>query len=230
MKLFMKLLKNLDGRMKTITCISDTHGSHWDIDMESLHGDIIIHAGDWSNMGRVQELTDFNQWLGNVSSAMYTPRENIICIAGNHDKYPSVAGRDVTSKMFSNAVYLDNDLYEVEGFKIYGTPWSRTYGRWSFMKEENELDHEWNKIPEGIDILIVHTPPYGLLDVVPRAGHVGSTTLADHIFNRIKPKLVVCGHIHEGYGQVEKDGIKFVNASCLDADYDLRNKPLQIVL
>jgi len=191
--------------------------------MESLHGNIIIHAGDWSSLGRFQEMMDFNQWIGTI------PFGDFVCIAGNHDKAACEMGYQLTKQSLSNATYLDNDLAIIQGLKIYGTPYSRTFGRWSFMKSEEELNHEWSKIPEGIDILIVHTPPYGILDVVSGV-HVGSTTLADQIFNRIKPKLVVFGHIHEGYGQTEIDGIKFVNAACLDAYYDLRNKPIQIAL
>jgi Icc-related predicted phosphoesterase len=140
-------------------------------------------------------------------------------------------GYQLVKQSMCNATYLDNDVCEIHGLKIYGTPYSKTYGRWSFMKSEEDLDREWAKIPEGIDILVVHTPPFGVLDLVEGAGHVGSVTLADHIFNRVKPKLVVCGHLHlNGAKTEQKNGITFVNAAMLDEDYILTRKPVTVVL
>lgn len=212
--------------VKTIACISDTHGSHEEIDSQDVDVDILIHSGDWSGIGTFQEMMNLNVWFGTL------PAKHIVCVAGNHDKYAAQAGYQTTKQMFTNAIYLDNDECVLEGLRIYGTPYSNKYGRWSFMMEDDELDSNvWSKIPSGIDILVVHGPPHGILDFVPRGGHVGSRSLRTHIFDRIKPKLVVFGHIHEHGGKiVEQDGIKFVNASLLDEYYILKKKPVKIAI
>jgi len=46
----------------------------------------------------------------------------------------------------------------------------------------------------------------------------------------IKPKAHLFGHIHEGYGQAEKEGIIFVNASTCNARYYPINPPIVIDL
>ncbi|TLZ69994.1 MAG: hypothetical protein E6K10_09115 [Methanobacteriota archaeon] len=68
-----------------------------------------------------------------------------------------------------------------------------------------------DKIWRGLDavmepgaILATHAPPYGHLDVVPRAGHVGSRSVA-RVVEKYRPKAVLCGHIHEAPGIVEGD-------------------------
>ena len=47
---------------------------------------------------------------------------------------------------------------------------------------------------------------------------------------KIKPKIHICGHIHEAYGTIEKSGITFVNASVVNARYELVNRPIEFEL
>ena len=44
------------------------------------------------------------------------------------------------------------------------------------------------------------------------------------------PKLHVFGHIHEGYGLTKKENIIFVNASVVNENYDIVNKPIEVNL
>jgi Icc-related predicted phosphoesterase len=41
---------------------------------------------------------------------------------------------------------------------------------------------------------------------------------------KIKPKLHVFGHIHEDFGLKEKGKTTFVNASCVDINYEIRDE------
>src|SRR2546426_540627 len=50
-------------------------------------------------------------------------------------------------------------------------------------------------------ILASHPPPFGHLDLVPGAGHVGSRSVA-RIVEKYRPRAVLCGHIHEAAGIV----------------------------
>lgn len=48
-----------------IVCVSDTHSLTNHIKFKIPDGDVLIHAGDVSQCGRVEEIIDFNDWLGN---------------------------------------------------------------------------------------------------------------------------------------------------------------------
>jgi len=75
----------------------------------------------------------------------------------------------------------------------FGTP---------FEIEEEEILRGLDGVMEPGAILASHPPPYGHLDVVPRAGHVGSRSVA-RIVEKYRPRVVLCGHIHEAAGIVE---------------------------
>lgn len=117
---------------------------------------------------------------------------------------------------------------------VWATPWSNTSGDWAFMKEPDELGLVYAAIPEGIDILLSHQPPYGHVDEVfdPESGglaHLGSRELLAAI-ERVRPKLVICGHVHGGFGRSEHEGIPIYNVSILDQRYRLENAPTVIDL
>ena len=88
--------------------------------------------------------------------------------------------------------------------------------------------YEYNLIPEGIDILLTHGPPLNVLDLVPYDGmkSAGCPKLAERI-QKVRPKLHVFGHIHEGYGMHMKNGTTYVNASIYNNQIPgLLNKPI----
>ena len=59
--------------------------------------------------------------------------------------------------------------------------------------------------------------------------HCGSMAVYDFIMNR-QPKLVVCGHIHEGYGLAMLGNTLVVNASSCTREYKPSNQPVVIEL
>ncbi len=88
------------------------------------------------------------------------------------------------------------------------------------------------QIPEGIDILVSHQPPYGYGDRYFDVGsgkveHLGSPELLAAI-DRVRPKLAICGHIHDGYGRTEYDGIVIYNVTLVDEQYRLVHAPTVI--
>ena len=89
-------------------------------------------------------------------------------------------------------------------------------------------------IPDDTDILVTHGPSFGINDKLDpifskSEENIGCKDLADAI-DRVKPKLFACGHIHEAYGKVEKDGTIYINASCLNENYKPVNLPHFLVL
>src|SRR5262249_28918150 len=99
-----------------------------------------------------------------------------------------------------------------EGLKIYGSPWTPLFCDWAFMLPDADLASKWDKIPSGLDVLITHGPPFGILDWTNRKEHAGSATLINRV-HEVKPRLHVFGHIHEAAGRTESNGTTFLNAS-----------------
>ena len=116
----------------------------------------------------------------------------------------------------------------IDGVKFYGTPVQKIFCNWAFNRHESKLAEHWAAIPDDIDVLITHSPPYSILDNVPWSGNEGSPSLYKEVVERIKPKIHCFGHIHEGYGMKIIDDIKFINASNLDGDYQCINNPFLV--
>lgn len=200
-----------------IVCISDTHNHYPDLPM----GDILIHAGDVSTEGTIEEIQAFFRWF------RYQPHPNKILIGGNHD-----ATLEAIPILFdmTGITYLHDDWTMVDDVVIAGSPVSRPYGKifTAFTKSGQELDRHWGALDGSIDILITHGPPYGILD---RAWEKGQQLGDEALFvavNRIKPQLHIFGHIHGGYGMIEMNGTTFINASHCNEAYRGVNPPIVV--
>lgn len=202
-----------------IVCISDTHNFHSAVDVPD--GDILIHAGDGTISGTREEVTDLADWMSSL------PHKWKIFVPGNHDWLFEKHEQLASAIMARGVVHLQDDLCFIEGLRIYGSPWQPEFFNWAFnLPRGKALADKWAQIPEGIDILITHGPPHGILD---EAGGLnkGCYDLLDRV-KAIQPRLHVFGHIHEGYGEIELYGTTFVNASICDAAYNPCRKPIVI--
>jgi hypothetical protein len=47
---------------------------------------------------------------------------------------------------------------------------------------------------------------------------------------RVRPRVVICGHVHGGFGRFEHQGIPIYNVSVVDESYRLVNGPTVIDL
>lgn len=204
-----------------VVCISDTHMGHCELYMPP--GDILVVAGDISGITNHAELIEFNRWLGELDY------EAIFVVPGNHDGqfWDSQA---VSRSLLSNATVLIDEMVEYKGYKIYGSPWVAQYGDWWYMVHPDALYDIWQKIPDDIDILITHQPPYGILDGV-RRGNAGCKYLREAVLTRIKPKLHVYGHLHlDGGRLVQQQDIYFVNAAMNNESYNIVREPITVEL
>lgn len=208
--------------MKFVT-IADTHGKHSSLRLPP--GDAIIHAGDISMKGDKEEVVDFLKWFDNQDF------EHKILIAGNHDFFfERESDEHIQELLPKNVVYLKDSLTTINGLKIWGSPITPWFFNWAFNRHRGDpIKRHWDLIPTDTDILITHGPIFRTLDANSEGQHVGCKDLFNKV-QEIKPKVHICGHIHESYGSIEKSGIKFINASVLNADYELTNIPIEFEL
>ncbi|XP_035507995.1 metallophosphoesterase MPPED2 [Morone saxatilis] len=118
-------------------CVSDTHSRTDGIQMP--YGDVLLHMGDFTELGLPSEVKKFNDWLGGL------PYEFKVVIAGNHEltfdkdfmaelvkqdyyRFPSVSKLkpedfDNVQTLLTNCVYLQDSDVTIKGFRIYGAPW-----------------------------------------------------------------------------------------------------------
>jgi Icc-related predicted phosphoesterase len=224
-----------------ITVISDTHTRHGLIPMEDLPGgDLLICAGDIMNSGyNKNDIHDFCTWFNSLKQY-----EDKVFIVGNHDRM--FENHPVESNMivnnFGDIVYLQDDDFVIYGdgpngdlpennIRIYGLPHTPEFYHWAFNVPRNshKMQEIMNKIPENIDILVTHGPPYGILDTIsPRSYQaLGCEVLRDRV-KQVRPKLHIFGHIHGGRGIEYINGTLFINASVLNEQYKYTNKPITL--
>lgn len=244
-----------------IVCISDTHTFGKLVAVPE--GDLLIHAGDHTFRGTEGETKAAMKWLESL------PHRYKVAVPGNHDFYFDLRykhGHQYRSwritRYFKPAALMEHyapsvkmlidEGVEIEGLKIYGSPWQPWFWDWAFnlpadvemlnplatpaIRHNLQAAQEvWNKIPDDTNILVTHSPPHGILDAIGSKMYddddrAGCVELMKRIESLQHLKLHVFGHIHEGYGQHEQDGKLFVNASTCNREYQAINKPIIIEL
>ena len=239
-----------------ITHISDTHNKHKQLNGKLPGGDLLIHSGDITSIGRKHEIEGFIDWFNGIDN--YTHK---IFIAGNHDltfdtevlfrdksvhfdrkQYfePPVDGKPewlihlLQTGLKPNTFYLENNFVMLDDIKIWGSPISPSFGYgWGFNKDRgHDINEVWNQIPIDADIVITHTPIYGYNDKTQNTyTNVGCEDLY-HRLNEVKPHLHFAGHIHEAYGygiipyKDEWGDIYTFNGCSCNLRYDIDNKPI----
>lgn len=227
----------------TIDCISDLHGSYPDLP----GGDLLIIAGDLTARHTEEEFMQFLDWMRPLK---YRKK---IFIAGNHDAFLE---RGINKKVWESyqfddsqgincATYLCDSGTEFEGLNIWGSAWTLSFEGMNpnckafTLNSEQEIEKKWDKIPEGIDILITHSPPYGFLDesIHPynrKYIHRGSKSLLHKVLE-IRPRLHIFGHIHEGNGSAaisvsddKHQFIEFVNCAHMSKCYEPINRHTRV--
>ena len=204
-----------------LVLISDTHGLHRQIRVPD--GDILVHAGDLTGHGRLEQLVDLNDWLGEL------PHRHKIIIAGNHDFCFERTRREAEARI-TKAVYLQDAAVTVEGVKIYGSAWQPRFMFWAFNLDRGApLRTKWKRIPRDVDILVTHGPPLGHGDLNFDQRSVGCEELLARL-QKVQPRVHLFGHIHEGYGTTEDGATRMINASICDLRYRPVNAPVVLDL
>lgn len=191
--------------------ISDTHGAHRRLG-ELPAADVVVHSGDFTMTGGEAEAVDFLNWFCDL------PHRHKIFICGNHECLYNahIDGLD------GNVHYLCNSGVEIDGVRFYGVP--------MFLAEcvSDRQNRNYAAVPDDTDVLITHTPPYGILDFDDGI-HYGSQELLQRVIV-ISPHLHLFGHIHRQHGITDNGTTRFSNGAIMNIDYTDLHAPNLIEL
>lgn len=218
---FREKLKEKDS-VDLIYATSDIHHTGIE-DIDDKECGTIVLAGDFMEKAKHKEdIPDAEKWWDErfIPWCEDHKDQQIVIIGGNCDKW-LYYNRDKV-EWPKNVHYLDDTETEVNGMKVYGTSWCPHNMNGAWEVDNEKLEEEFSKIPEGLDILITHVPPKGkgmeLDKDTSFNDHFGSEALTKAILEK-KPKLVLCGHIHTGSHKPIKIGDSVVmNVSRIDKD------------
>jgi hypothetical protein len=222
-----------------IYAIADQHG-HLDLNIPRCG--LLIHAGDIcpDRIGPFSARRNPEQqggWFTDewIRWRLNQPADAACATWGNHDYCGELQRCPQIELPGPTGVAIDSVL-EINGLKIWCSPWSNQFMRWAFMKPPADLGEVYDRIPAGVDIIVSHQPPYGYGDQMApdlsqplQSVHLGSQQLLAAI-DRVKPRVVVCGHIHMGYGVYLHGTTRIYHVSVVDDDYRLVRGATEIVL
>ena len=181
--------------MPRILAFSDMHMSRRcaaEIRAASADADLVVGAGDFCN-GR--------QGLDEAMDMLWTLLDKAVFVPGNAESAAELCA------VAGEATVLHGQGCELEGLQIFGLGYAvpvTPFGSWSCDLSEAEAE----KMLAGTntcDLLISHSPPQGIADRDRSGRSLGSTAIRAAI-ERVQPRLVVCGHIHDSWGKTGNIG------------------------
>ena len=142
------------------------------------------------------------------------PYRQKIFICGNHDECLYGANIDGLDE---NVHYLCNSGIEIDGILFYGVP--------MFMSDciTERQSRNYDRIPDKTDVLITHSPAYGILDYDDEINY-GSREILSKI-ETLHPKAHLFGHIHRKHGILRQGDVVFSNGAIMNEDYSKLNTP-----
>lgn len=174
-----------------ILAFSDLHHSARqarEIVAAAARADLVIGAGDFCNMR--QGLPEAMGLLSNIAAPM-------VVVPGNAESIDELvdAAPEAVQVLHGTGV-------EIGGLKLFGLGYGvpvTPFGAWSCDLSEAQAG-EMLAACEGADILVLHSPPKGVVDQTSGGLSVGSVAIHQAI-ERLRPELALCGHIHDSWGQ-----------------------------
>lgn len=149
--------------------------------------DVVVGAGDFASV---------RLGINKAIEPLKRIEKPIILVPGNNESESELAE---ACEGWAGATLLHGDGTEIDGMTFFGlgggvpvTPFP-----WSFDLTEREADEMLRGCPEGC-VLVVHSPPKGYVDEA-HGRHMGSDAILTAIETK-RPRLAVCGHIHESWG------------------------------
>lgn len=154
----------------------------------AAEADVVIGAGDFASV---------HEGLEETIGALATIEVPAVLVPGNNETEDAL--REAAAS-WSAATVLHGSGTTIDGIELYGlgagvpiTPWD-----WSFDLDDDSAAEKLAACP-GNALLVLHSPPRGHCDSAGGGDHFGSQALLQAIEDK-RPRLAVCGHIHESWG------------------------------
>ena len=198
--------------------------NHTDYDFETPEGDLLIHCGDFTFHGNPKEMEKFKNYLKEQ------PHKHKLFIFGNHEK----VDKEITYWIEyledeTGAKCIHEKEYKINGLKFFGSSYTPQFMNWGFMQDEETRERYWENMYDGMDVLITHGPPMGIMSKIEDGTEIGCEYLRKFV-DRVKPKYHFFGHNHAGAGVQKNDKTMFVNAAILTEHYKKCRPPIVVNL
>ena len=218
--------------------ISDLHGQlpiiEEEFDLLMIPGDVCPDIFgkqiEWFN-------NEFISWVNNLpfknvwSKLILVPGNHDACFNGNVSEMQILEWEQKTNNHLKILIHESYEfVYPIKDntdkLLIFGTPYCKRFGTWSFMLDDKDLINKYSQIPKNTDILLSHdSPTFNQIGAVldkntvfynPNAGN----EILTNVIKTIKPLIFHSGHMHSGNHDFFYDnGTYYANVSYLDESY-----------
>jgi Icc-related predicted phosphoesterase len=154
----------------------------------SSQADVVIGAGDFASI---------HEGLEETIGALAGIEAPTVLVPGNNETAEALRA---AAERWPAATVLHGEGAEIDGTEFFGlgagipvTPWE-----WSFDLDDEAAAAMLAPCPQGA-VMVLHSPPQGHCDSAGDGSHFGSPALLAAIEEK-RPRLAVCGHIHESWG------------------------------
>ena len=221
--------------MTKIVAISDTHCMLNRVKLPD--GDILVHAGDALSRGTLSELIVFLNRLEKIK----VKYAHVVYVPGNHDRITELNEKLAKDECAARGIiYLNDSGINLLGIEFWGSAVTPRFRDWAWNRDSeqggtsvhpshpkyNPIKPHWDLIPDNVDVLITHGPPYGVLD---KSVYDGALCGCQHLMKKVlevEPKYHIFVHIHEWHGKEKRGNTTFVNASNCTEQYKPINEPI----
>lgn len=209
-----------------ILILSDTHGEELIHSIPSEeYMDVVIHCGDMTDESTLKEYHTAIQTLRNIKAPLklvipgnhdFSLDEDAFQnhLSEAHERinddqllektYGKVGDARALFTAEDNIILLDEGIHHFDlkngaHLTVYASPYtaSKSTG-WGYSYDPDQQEHEWN-IKPGVDLVMTHSPPKGMLDYTDTRVRAGISSLFEAVA-QAKPKVHCFGHIHEAWG------------------------------
>lgn len=204
-----------------MTKIVATADTHFPLKWPLPEGDVLAIAGDFLYAGTERE------WYPRLE-ALASHRDKykeILFVPGNHDLYfQYYAGTCIQElkKIGVTALTPTKPVIDLDGIRFGSCPYVTNLPNWAYNSDEEYIWAYLDSLAR-VDVMISHSPPRGVLDSDGRQ-QFGLGALRKYIA-RYQPQIVICGHIHEGYGTQVIGRTHVYNSSMCNTKYEQVNPP-----
>jgi hypothetical protein len=185
-----------------ILAVADIHGSQYRLNLilkniKTYAPDLVVVCGDITQFGPAELATNFLNQLS----------VETLAVPGNIDTFDVDEGINQ-----SNATNLHLKGIRTQGIPFVGIGRELPRSLSNIEITDGAVKKPLRNILDETSVLVTHVPPYKLQDKIFIGSHGGSKELR-RLIDTKKPRLLLCGHIHEDPGASQSGNTTVVNCS-----------------